>query len=181
MANMEVIDTEIDGVYIIKNSVFSDDRGSFTKIFHEDIFEHLGLNTEIRESYYSISKKGVIRGMHFQLPPYDHDKLVHVAKGKINDVILDLRKDSKTFLKYISIELSDKNRYSVYIPKGCAHGFNTLEEDSIVIYNVSTVYNKDADWGVRWDSFGMNWNNTNPVISQRDSGFETVEEYIKKI
>ncbi|QLY82399.1 dTDP-4-dehydrorhamnose 3,5-epimerase [Clostridium intestinale] len=178
---MEVIDTEIDGVCIIENSAFSDDRGSFTKIFHEDIFKNLGLNTELRESYYSISKKGVIRGMHFQLPPYDHDKLVHVAKGKINDVILDLRKDSKTFLKYISIELSDKNRYSVYIPKGCAHGFNTLEEDSIVIYNVSTVYNKDADWGVRWDSFGMNWNNTNPVISQRDSSFETVEEYIKKI
>lgn len=177
---MELIKTELEGVFIIKNNIFKDIRGKFIKTYHKLDFEKNNLCTDFQESYFSVSDKNVIRGMHFQLPPDDHEKLVYVAKGKILDVILDLRKESKTFGKYISIELSDENGYSVYIPRGLAHGFKSLEDGSIMVYNVSTVYSSKCDYGVKWDSFGFDWDIENPIMSERDKNFETFEEFSKK-
>jgi dTDP-4-dehydrorhamnose 3,5-epimerase len=177
MGSMEIIDTELKGVYIIKNPVFADARGTFIKTYNEDLFNKFGICTDFKESFYTISKKDVIRGMHFQTPPYDHDKLVYVPKGKILDVILDLRQNSSTYKKFISVELSDSNGYSLYIPKGLAHGFKSLMEDTIAVYQVSTVHNASCDSGIRWDSFGMDWAVVNPIISNRDMSFDKLENF----
>lgn len=174
---MEIIETELSGVYIIKNPIFTDVRGTFTKIYNEDIFNEFNICTDFKESYYTVSKKDVIRGMHFQTPPYDHNKLVYVPKGKIIDVVLDLRRNSSTYKKFISIELSDSNGYSIYIPKGLAHGFKSLIDDTIAVYQVSTVYSPSCDSGVRWNSFGMDWGVGNPIISDRDKSFGELEKF----
>lgn len=171
MENIEVINTKIKGVYILKNNIFKDNRGVFIKTFNFDEFKKFNLCRDFKESYYSISKKDTLRGMHFQMPPFDHEKLIYVTNGRILDVVVDLRKNSKTYKKFVSIDVSAKNGISVYIPRGCAHGFLSLEDNSIVIYNVSTVYNKESDAGIRYDSFGMDWGVENPVISERDLSF----------
>ncbi|SKC69918.1 dTDP-4-dehydrorhamnose 3,5-epimerase [Maledivibacter halophilus] len=174
---MKTLPTRIKDVYIIKSKIRTDKRGAFYKTYNENIFKEYNLCTEFKESYYSISKKDVIRGMHFQLPPFDHEKLVYVPKGKIIDVVLDMRKKSQTFGEYVDIELSEKNKLSIYIPKGCAHGFKSLEDNTITVYNVSTAYNPDYDSGVRWDSFGMDWEIDNPIVSNRDKGFKDFAEF----
>lgn len=155
-------------VYIIKNQHFSDFRGEFIKIYNNNNFN---LNTDFKEQYYSISNKGVIRDMHFQLPSYDHVKLVSLIKGRAKDIILDLRKFSNTYGNFISVELSESSKDSIYIPSGFAHGFEALESGTIMLYNVSTVYNSEYDEGILWDSFGVNWNTSTPILSNRDKSF----------
>lgn len=174
---MKIERTEIEGVYIIDNFNAADDRGLFVKTFNSNSFKENNLDFKIRESYYSISKKNVIRGMHFQLPPHDHEKLVYVPKGSILDVIVDLRKKSKTYKKFISVNLSDENKKSIFITKGLAHGFKSLENDTITVYNVATEYNPIADMGIKFDSFGFNWETEEPIVSERDSAFDFFNEF----
>jgi dTDP-4-dehydrorhamnose 3,5-epimerase/CDP-3, 6-dideoxy-D-glycero-D-glycero-4-hexulose-5-epimerase len=174
---MNIEKTELEGVYIINNFNASDDRGLFVKTFNKDLFTNNNLEFSIRESYFSVSKKNVIRGMHFQLPPHDHEKLVYVPKGSIIDVVLDLRKNSKSFKKFLSIELSSENRKSLFIPKGLAHGFMSLEEDTITVYNVGTEYDSKSDFGIKYDSFSFDWEVENPIISNRDLQFDAVNEF----
>lgn len=176
---MKLIETELKGVFIIENFYSLDERGSFTKIYQKVFFEKSGLCNDFEESFYSISKNNVIRGMHFQLPPHDHDKLVHVAKGEVIDVVLDLRKNSETFGNSISLVLNDKNLRSLYIPKGLAHGFRSMSDDTIMIYNVSTIYNNEADFGVHFDSFNFNWELSEPIVSERDKLLISFEEFNK--
>lgn len=174
---MELVETKLKGVYIIKNKISKDVRGEFAKIYNKEIFEQLNLCIDFREQYYSISNKNVIRGMHFQTPPYEHEKLVHVPKGAVQDVIVDLRKTSTTYGEYVCIELSDKNRESVYIPKGCAHGFKAIVDGTITLYNVASIYNNSCDSGIKWDSFGFNWNIDQPIISERDKTFSMLKDF----
>jgi dTDP-4-dehydrorhamnose 3,5-epimerase len=174
---MTIQKTELEGVYIIDNFVAKDERGTFVKTFNQQGFKDNKLEFEIRESYFSISQKDVIRGMHFQMPPYDHQKLVYVAQGSIIDVIVDLRVNSKTYKKSISVELSEENTKSVFIPKGFAHGFKSLEDNTITIYNVSSEYNSNFDAGLSYDSFGFDWKVESPIISSRDLMFESVNEF----
>jgi dTDP-4-dehydrorhamnose 3,5-epimerase len=168
---MIVEETILDGVYILDNFFSEDDRGVFVKNFNNQNFLENNIDFEIRESYYSISHKDVIRGMHFQLPPYDHQKLVYVLQGAIIDVVLDIRKNSKTYKKFISVELSQKNRKSIFIPRGLAHGFKSLENDTIVGYHVGSEYKSNCDTGIKFDSFGYNWRIEKPIISSRDFNF----------
>ena len=177
---MKLIETEFKGVFIIENFHVSDERGSFTKTYNNEGFKKNGLCTDFKESYFSISKKNVIRGMHFQLPPYDHEKLVYVAKGEAKDVILDMRRNSDTFGKVISIILNDSNHRSIYIPRGLAHGFISMTDDTIMVYNVSTVYNNEADYGVNFKSINFNWNVSCPIVSNRDMMLDTFEEFKKR-
>jgi dTDP-4-dehydrorhamnose 3,5-epimerase len=174
---MTIEKTELAGVYIIDNFVAKDERGTFVKTFNINEFEKNGLEFEIKESYFSISQKDVVRGMHFQFPPYDHNKLVYVAQGSIIDVIVDLRKESNTYRKFISVELSADNCKSVFIPKGFAHGFKSLEDNTLTVYNVSSEYNSSADSGISYDSIDFDWELPNPIISQRDLLFEKVNEF----
>ena len=171
--------TFLNDVIIIHNFNFNDERGIFVKTFNKNAFNELSLNFEIRESYYSISKRNVIRGMHFQSPPHDHEKLVYVPQGAILDVVVDLRKKSPTYGKYISVELSDQNNKSIFIPKGFAHGFKSLLDNTITVYNVATEYNTTADTGIHYNSFGFDWKVDNPIISQRDSVFSGLNNFRK--
>lgn len=163
-----VHDTEFWGLKIIETNHFCDERGTFHKFFSKNDFESLGLDTSFRESYYSINKKGVIRGMHFQIPPADHTKLVYVTSGRILDVVLDIRKDSPTYGKYFSVELSSDVAKALYIPKGFAHGFLSLEDNTCVHYMQTSCYDKECDCGIRYDSFGFDWKVENPLVSERD-------------
>ena len=172
-------ETKLKDVFIINNFSASDDRGQFVKTFNKNALEEANIGFEIRESYFSISKKGVIRGMHFQLPPFDHEKLVYVAKGAIMDVVIDLRKSSPTYKEFISVELSEHNKKSIIIPKGLAHGFKSLLDDTITVYNVATEHNPNSDMGVRYDSFDHNWDVTEPVVSQRDTNFIHLDTFCR--
>jgi len=169
---MKFTETEIMDVYIIEQDVFKDNRGAFVKTFQESSFANRGLECDFKESYYTRSREDVIRGMHFQLPPHDQAKLVTVIQGVIIDVILDVRADSPTYGKYVSVELSRENRKSIYIPRGCAHGFGALSELSIAYYMVTSEYSSEYDAGIKYDSFGFDWPISNPIISDRDKSFD---------
>jgi dTDP-4-dehydrorhamnose 3,5-epimerase len=177
---MNLIKTDLEGVFIIENFYAEDIRGSFTKTYHESFFLDNKLCTNFKESYFSTSNKDVIRGMHFQLPPHDHEKLVYVVRGEVMDVILDLRKSSKTYGKAIEVSLSDRNHNSIYIPKGLAHGFKAKENKTIMVYNVATTYNKDHDFGIKYDSFDFDWKIETPILSDRDRNFITFKQFDKQ-
>jgi dTDP-4-dehydrorhamnose 3,5-epimerase/CDP-3, 6-dideoxy-D-glycero-D-glycero-4-hexulose-5-epimerase len=163
--------TPIAGLFLLSNPLFHDVRGSFKKVFSRDTFVELSLNTDFAELYYSVNKKNVIRGMHFQTPPMDHVKLVYVIAGKIHDVCLDLRHNSKTFGKYFDCILSGDDSNYLYIPKGIAHGYASFEDNTIVHYAQTSCYSKGHDFGIRYDSFGFNWDIHNPIVSDRDKSF----------
>lgn len=168
---MQINKTKLIDVYEIENFVSFDKRGVFVKTFNADLFVKHGLNFDFKESFYSVSYKDVIRGMHFQLPPMDHEKLVYVVSGEILDVVVDIRKESITYGQHIAIELNEKNRKGLYIGKGYAHGFLTRSEIAIVCYMTTSVYSKHHDTGIKWNSFGCNWGTSNPIISERDANF----------
>lgn len=174
---MKKYKTEIDGVYIIETFNAQDDRGSFNKIYNEKTLNEINVFMEIKEIYYSSSKKNVIRGMHFQTPPFEHDKIVTVISGKVEDVIVDLRMNSKTYGKCISVELDGKDNKMILIPKGCAHGFKSLEDNTIMMYMVSSIYSKENDTGIKWDSIDYDWNINTPIISERDNSFVKLQDY----
>jgi dTDP-4-dehydrorhamnose 3,5-epimerase/CDP-3, 6-dideoxy-D-glycero-D-glycero-4-hexulose-5-epimerase len=170
---MRIEETLIPGLKLIHLNKFEDLRGGFIKVFNSDFFDSNRIHADLRECYFSISHCNVIRGMHFQLPAFAHTKLVYINKGRILDVVLDIRKASATFGQHFSIQLNADEPILIYIPVGCAHGFLSLEDGSMVSYMQSTVYSKDHDCGIRYDSFGMNWNVDAPVISERDKSFES--------
>lgn len=150
---------------------FPDNRGLFVKTFHDSTLQALGIDFKLKESYFSVSHKDVIRGMHFQLPPHQHSKIVFCPQGAILDVIVDLRKDAPTYGHCQVQELSADNHKAFYIPEGFAHGFRSLTNDTITYYLVSSEYNKQHDTGIRYDTIGFDWGTDQPVISDRDLSF----------
>ncbi|MCF6764290.1 dTDP-4-dehydrorhamnose 3,5-epimerase family protein [Thiotrichales bacterium 19S3-7] len=167
---MQFKELNMSGVYEISPRIVKDDRGAFVKTFHEGIFHQHGLlETEFKEEYYSISKEATLRGLHFQLPPDEHVKLVYCIEGKVQDVLLDLRKGSPSYLKAITLELSGSCSNVLYIPKGIAHGFLTISDQAVMVYKTSTVYVPESDYGVSWKSCEGIWQITKPLIlSERD-------------
>ena len=165
---MNKIETEIENLYILENFYAQDNRGSFTKLYNETDFNNLDLPMEIKEVFYSTSNKDVVRGLHFQLPPFDHEKIVTVIRGEVEDVIIDLRKNSKSYGKIISIMLSESDNKAVYIPKGCAHGFKTILDNTVMLYMVTTGHNKEYDSGIKWNSIDFDWNIKEPIVSDKD-------------
>lgn len=164
------IATAINDVFVIDNFSSDDERGKFVKTYNTDKLRDAGFDIVIKESYYSQSTKDVIRGMHFQVPPHDHEKLIYVTQGQILDVILDIRKESKSYGKCMAVIVNEFEK-SVLIPKGCAHGFLTLTETATVVYMVSSVYNPSSDSGILWNSFGFDWKVKDPILSERDRSF----------
>ena len=152
-------------------------RGSFVKTFHGTTLDAASCPFTLRESYFSFSKKDVIRGMHFQLPPYHHAKVVFCPVGAIQDVIVDLRKDSPTYKQYFSHVLSEENHKAFYIPEGFAHGFKSLTDGAMTYYLVSSEYERESDTGIRYDSIGLDWGVAEPIISARDLSFISLAEF----
>lgn len=166
------------GAALITLPAFFDDRGSFIKTFHDDTLKENGIDFQLKESYFSFSYRDVIRGMHFQLPPYQHAKIVFCPHGAILDVIVDLRKESATYGRYFAHELSQHNHKAFYIPEGFAHGFKALTENAMTYYLVSSVYQKDSDTGIRFDSLSFDWGIKNPILSERDLSFPKLEDFV---
>lgn len=165
------------GAYLITLPAFEDNRGLFIKSFQDSFFQQQDIAFRLQESYFSLSAKDVIRGMHFQLPPHQHAKIVYCPLGNILDVIVDLRKDSATYEQFYATELSENNHLAYYIPEGFAHGFKSLSDNAMTCYLVSSEYSKDQDTGIRYDSFGFDWNCTAPVLSPRDLSFGTLQDF----
>ncbi len=165
---MIIKETAIPGCYELTPRILSDERGVFVKTFHEGIFKEHGLTTDWREEYYSVSRRGVLRGLHFQLPPHDHDKLVYCTAGVVLDAVADLRKGSPAYGGHVMLELSAEKGNMLYIPRGLAHGFYVKSEAATMMYKVSSVYAPEHDAGILWNSAGIPWPDENPILSDRD-------------
>lgn len=173
---MKIAELNIPGVFLIDNFNSYDDRGVFVKTFSIDFYKTSNISFVPKEIYYSVSNKDVVRGMHFQLPPMEHAKLIFLTSGEVVDVVLDLRRKSPTYGKFLSVNLS-AHRNSIYIPAGCAHGFKALMDNSIMIYNQTTCYSKEHDMGILWNTFGFDWEIDNPILSDRDKSFASFSNF----
>ena len=167
---MKVEKVEIEGLLIVKPAVFEDERGYFFEAFNAPKFADLRLPTNFIQDNLSKSSKNVLRGLHFQNPPYAQGKLVSVVRGAVLDVAVDIRKGSPTYGSHFSIVLSDENKTQFYIPPGFAHGFKTLEDDTIFSYKCTNGYNKESEGSIKWDDaeLGIDWQVENPIISDKD-------------
>lgn len=168
--------TAIPGCLELRPTPHQDHRGRFVKAFHTPTFDALGLRTDFKEAFHSTSHAGVLRGMHFQIPPCQHAKLVTCLTGGILDVVLDLRRASPTFGQAVGVELSAETGALLYVPEGCAHGF-LAREASLVHYSVTSEHAPDCDRGIRWDSFGFPWPVTEPILSARDQAFPALDAF----
>jgi dTDP-4-dehydrorhamnose 3,5-epimerase len=171
---MRFISTKLKDAYIIEIEAYEDERGFFARTWCKQEFSKLELDTNLAQCSISFNKKkGTLRGMHLQLPPSAETKVVSCYRGAIYDVIVDLRPDSETFQQWIAVELTAKNRTALYVPQGFAHGFQTLQDDTEVLYQISEFYAPDNAWGFRWNDprFNILWPETVTVISERDLNY----------
>ena len=173
----EFKESNLPGCFEIFPRVFEDQRGKFIKIYHQEIFREQGLNIAWQEEYYSTSYQGVLRGLHFQFPPHDHAKIVYCTFGEVMDVVVDIRKGSPAYSKHSIINLNASKGNMVYIPRGMAHGFYTLSETATLHYIVETIYAPKHDTGILWNSAGIDWPVSNPVLSERDLKFSKLSRF----
>lgn len=174
---MNIIKTPIEGLLILQTENHEDNRGSFQKLFNRDFFMEHGLAADFCELYYSVNHKDVVRGMHFQTPPADHVKLVYVSRGRIKDAVVDIRKESATYGKVFTHELDAKKGEYLYIPKGLAHGFISLEDNTIVNYAQTSCYDRERDCGIDSMSIGIDWGVEKPIRSGRDLTFPALKDF----
>jgi dTDP-4-dehydrorhamnose 3,5-epimerase len=167
---MEVIETKIKDLLIIKPKVFADSRGYFFESYNADVFKQNNITLNFVQDNQSLSSTGVLRGLHFQAPPFDQGKLVRVITGAVLDIAVDIRKDSPTYGEHIAIELTEENKSMFYIPPGFAHGFLTLRDNTIFSYKCTNIYNKLSEGCVLWNDtdLNINWNVANPILSEKD-------------
>ncbi len=169
--------TALPGCLELRPPCMEDERGRFVKVFNRDSYIELGLDTEFREEYYSSSRQGVIRGLHFQVPPAEHTKLVYCVEGTVQDVVVDLRAGSPSFGKHAVVELSADAANMLYIPAGLAHGFCVLSERATMVYKVTSQYSAENDKGILWNSVGIDWAVGNPILSTRDRSHPRLEDF----
>lgn len=168
-------ETRLKGSYVIEIEPIRDERGFFSRAWCKDEFDKNGLNSNLVQSNLSYNKKkGTLRGMHYQLIPYEEAKLVRCVKGAIYDVIIDLRKNSPTYKQWIGVELTESNGKALYVPEGFAHGFQTLEDETYVFYQVTERYTPGAEMGIRWNDsqFNIQWPGEGKrIISVKDESW----------
>ena len=171
--------TYITGAFIIKPELLEDERGFFARTWCKQEFKERGLNSQLVQCNISFNvKKGTVRGMHYQAAPYAEAKLVRCTMGAIYDVILDMRPESDTFKKWVAVELTAENRWALYIPEGVAHGFQTLEDNAEVFYQMAEFYHSECARGVRWNdpTFGIKWPLSVDVIAVKDNAYPLWEK-----
>ena len=177
---MKFFETELKGSYIIELEKLEDERGFFTRIWDKKKIQDKGLDSDLVQMSFSFTKKkGTLRGMHFQKKPFEETKLVRCTRGKIFDVIIDLRPESNTYKKWIGVELKSDDLKMLYIPEGFAHGFQTLEDDTEVFYQMSNWFSPEHVRGIRWNDkeFDIKWPIKCSIISKKDA---TYEDFTKK-
>ena len=182
MSGFEFEKLDLEGAFLIDYFYAGDSRGSFAKTFEKDFYEKAGIHFSLNETFASVSGKNVLRGLHFQLN-HPQNKLVCILRGRIWDVIVDLRPNCKTYKKWIGVELSEENHKALYIPRGFAHGFVSLEDNTVMLYQCEGAYDKETDTGILFDvpEIGINWpiNTKDAVRSERDKHLMTFGEYEK--
>lgn len=173
--------TFIDGLLVIKPDVYFDERGFFFESFNQKKYSELGINYNFVQDNISKSKKGTIRGLHYQIGEFAQGKLCFVIKGKVLDVAVDIRFGSPTFGKYFSCELSEENKYQLWIPPGFAHGFSVLSEETIFCYKCTQFYNKEFERGILYNDsdLNINWNVEYPIVSQKDLSLKKLKDIDK--
>lgn len=173
----------LKGAYSIKLEPIRDGRGFFARSFCKKEFESHGIKLEIVQSNVSYNeKRGTLRGMHYQIAPHEEAKIVSCVNGAMHDVIIDMRPDSSTYLNWFSIELSARNYMSLYVPKGFAHGFQTIEDDTVVLYQMSEFYNPESARAVRWDdpAFDIKWPILPCLVSEKDASYPYYKDRSKR-
>ena len=176
---MIFIETSLKGAFVIEPERIEDERGFFARTWSRDEFEQNDLDTRLAQCSISFnSRKGTLRGLHYQIAPHEETKLVRCTMGAIYDVIVDLRPDSPTFKQWAAMELTADNRRMLYIPKGLAHGYQTLADHTELFYQMSDPYHPESASGVRWDdpAFGVVWPEPPAIISDRDQAFDLFNE-----
>ena len=167
---MEVKKILIDGPLVIQPRIFYDARGYFYESYNNETYMKAGIDVTFVQDNQSLSQKGAVRGLHFQAPPFEQGKLVRVIKGAVYDVIVDIRKESKTYGQHYGIEPNEENFTMFWIPPGFAHGFSTLRDDTVFAYKCTNLYDKASEGGVLWNdsTLGIDWNVENPIVSDKD-------------
>jgi dTDP-4-dehydrorhamnose 3,5-epimerase len=167
---MEVTQFEISGPLLIKPRVFYDERGYFFESYNENVFHKNGITSHFVQDNQSSSVKNVLRGLHFQHPPFDQGKLVRVLSGSVLDIAVDIRKNSPTYGQHLKVELSAENQFLFWIPPGFAHGFISLEENTIFLYKCTNLYDKNSESGILWNDPELNidWGISQPIVSDKD-------------
>lgn len=177
---MQFISTPINDLFIVQPKFFEDSRGYFYESYNKNEFKKAGIDLEFLQDNQSLSQKGVLRGLHFQNPPFAQGKLVRVIKGAVLDVVVDIRKKSPTYGHYFSHELTESNKTMLWIPSGFAHGFLTLEDDTIFFYKCSQVYNKTAEDSLLWNDpiLNISWPIVSPVLSEKDKVAQMFKDFV---
>jgi dTDP-4-dehydrorhamnose 3,5-epimerase len=175
---MEFLPTSIVGLYMVKPRRLNDPRGTLTKIFHAEIFAGGAPSFAIREIYFSTSRKGVVRGLHFQTAPSEQAKLIFCLKGSIFDVSVDLRRSSSTYGQHFGIELTEESALGVLVPEGCAHGMQALVDGATGVMAASAVYAPDQEGGIAWNSCGIAWPRVPTSISEKDLSQPALAEFV---
>lgn len=176
---MKILKTPIEGLLIIEPAVFGDERGYFFESFNKEKFKELtGEEVDFVQDNQSLSGKNIVRGLHFQNPPYEQGKLVRVIKGEVIDVAVDIRKNSPTYGEHFAIKLNEENKTMFWIPPGFAHGFSSLKDDTIFSYKCTNYYNKESEGSVLWNDSDLNidWGVENTVISDKDLVGESLKD-----
>jgi dTDP-4-dehydrorhamnose 3,5-epimerase len=171
---VEFIETPLRGAFLVKPATFTDERGFFARTWSQREFEDRGLDGTLVECNVSFNTRaGTLRGMHYQAAPDAQVKLVRCTRGAIHDVIIDLRPESPTFKQWFAAQLTARNQHMLYVPEGFAHGFQTLEDDSEILYQMGAYYAPDAGRGVRWNdpAFGIDWPPAERAMNARDAGY----------
>jgi len=174
---MQLTPTSIGGCFLVAADHSGDDRGQFTKMFRASRFREAGLEDAFAEQFTTVSGANVIRGMHLQVPPHDHAKLVCCPAGKVLDVLVDVRRKSPTYGRHESFTLGEAAPQGLYVARGVAHGFLVLEPPALMVYMTSTEHAPESDTGIRWDSFGFAWPVAKPVLSTRDSRLPALADF----
>ena len=173
----EIIETIVLGCRQLIPTVRADERGRLVKVFHQEACAAAGLPTGYAEQYHSTSQRGVLRGLHFQEPPFEHDKLLYCVCGKVCDVAVDVRVGSPSFGEHVMLELSAELANIIFIPRGLAHGFLALTEGATIINSATSVYAPQADGGIAWNSAGIEWPEATPILSERDAALPPLAAY----
>ncbi len=170
----------LPNLLLIKPTIFEDHRGHFFENFREDVLSEFGVNDVFIQDNQSLSHRGILRGLHFQRNPHAQGKLVRVITGAVLDVALDIRRDSLTYGQFVAIELSAENKLTLYVPPGFAHGFATLQNDTIFTYKCSQYYNPLSEGGVLWNSpsLAIPWQLENPILSYKDSQLPDFSDFV---
>jgi dTDP-4-dehydrorhamnose 3,5-epimerase len=175
--NIKMTEMRLPDCFELRFSPHIDDRGTFLKTFQRDSFKGKGLETEFVETFSTVSGENVLRGMHVQLPPADHAKLTYCLVGRVQDVLLDLRKGSPAFGQHQVLELAADCFNAVYVPRGVAHGFLVMQAPAIMLYHVTSTHVPSLDAGIAWDSFGAPWLEPAPRVSKRDAALPRLSDF----